>query len=303
MARIRTVKPDLFRHEALFEAEQESGLPLRLAFIGLFTACDREGRFEWRPRALKLDVLPYDNADFSKVLDALAKHGFIEKYSVNGSDYGRIPSWNNHQLINMREAKSKIPEPVNYSETHGNARALQCDVDEPTSIDPVINHEHLVSGFGYSFENKGENCSAQELTVNAREMHGNARALIENARGEVEGEGEGERKGNTAAQIAKNAIGLPLLGGGFITIKPEQIERFKVLYPNLDNEQELRNMIGFFDARPDELRPRTKIMQFVNSWLANRQTDYHNSNRADDLDLDDTSWAEGLALYQSEQAQ
>jgi hypothetical protein len=30
MSRIRTIKPDFFTHEDLFDAEQESGLPLRL---------------------------------------------------------------------------------------------------------------------------------------------------------------------------------------------------------------------------------------------------------------------------------
>ena len=60
MARIRTVKPDLFRHEELLEAEHHFKLPLRLAFIGLFTTCDREVLFRWRPRQLKLDILPYD---------------------------------------------------------------------------------------------------------------------------------------------------------------------------------------------------------------------------------------------------
>ncbi|MCT8857564.1 hypothetical protein K5M76_09465 [Shewanella xiamenensis] len=105
-----------------------------------------------------------------------------------------------------------------------------------------------------------------------------------------------------AAQIAKSAISLPLLGGASFDVKPEQIERFKDLYPNLDNEQELRNMIGWFEANPDKLRPKTKILQFVNTWLANRQTDYLNSNRALD-DLDDTTWAEGLVLPSMEQAQ
>ena len=64
MARIRTVKPDLFRHEALYELEIETGLPIRFSFAGLFTTCDRRGRFKWKPRQLKLDVLPYDNLDF-----------------------------------------------------------------------------------------------------------------------------------------------------------------------------------------------------------------------------------------------
>jgi hypothetical protein len=109
MARIRTVKPELFRHEALFEAEQKTKLPLRLAFVGLFTACDREGRFKWKPRSLKLDVLPYDNIDFSHVLDALVLNGFIVKYEFDGEEFGCIPSWSRHQVVNNRETESTIP--------------------------------------------------------------------------------------------------------------------------------------------------------------------------------------------------
>lgn len=124
MARIRTVKPELFRHEALFEAELASGLPLRLAFIGLFTVADREGRFHWRPRAMKLDVLPFDECDFSAVMDALASAGFVYRYQDDGKEYGFIPSWLRHQVINTREAKSTIPEPDEDSiETHMHARA------------------------------------------------------------------------------------------------------------------------------------------------------------------------------------
>lgn len=111
MARIRTIKPDFFRHEKLFEAESETGLPLRIAFAGLWTAADREGRFRWSPRALKLDCLPYDDVDFSRVLDALTTRGFIIRYSVDGAEYGVIPSWQHHQVVNNREAASEIPEP------------------------------------------------------------------------------------------------------------------------------------------------------------------------------------------------
>lgn len=111
MARIRTIKPEFFRHEELFEAEQTSGLPLRLAFAGLWTAADREGRFKWKPRELKLDCLPHDAVEFSRVLDALASRGFIVKYEVDGREYGYIPSWSDHQVINNRESASSLPAP------------------------------------------------------------------------------------------------------------------------------------------------------------------------------------------------
>jgi len=111
MGRIRTIKPDFFKHEDLFDAEQETGLPLRLAFAGLWTCCDREGRFEWRPRSLKTDVLPYDEIDFSRVLDTLATRHFIVKYRVDGKEYGFVPGFTRHQVVNNREKASILPEP------------------------------------------------------------------------------------------------------------------------------------------------------------------------------------------------
>ncbi|MER8938711.1 hypothetical protein NKH82_04285 [Mesorhizobium sp. M0915] len=112
MSRIRTIKPEFFKHEELFDAEVETGLPLRLSFAGLWTQCDREGRFVWRPRQLKADILPYDDIDFSRVLDALATRGFIVKYTSDGRSFGYVPSWNRHQVINNRESASVLPNPI-----------------------------------------------------------------------------------------------------------------------------------------------------------------------------------------------
>lgn len=115
MARIRTIKPDFFRHEKLFELEIETNLPIRVAFAGLWTACDRSGRFIWSPRQLKLDCLPYDEVDFSRVLDALLTRGHIKKYIVDGKEYGFVPSWELHQVINNRETESVLPPPSEES--------------------------------------------------------------------------------------------------------------------------------------------------------------------------------------------
>jgi len=114
MARIRTVKPEFFRNHKLYQAEQEEGLPLRLAFAGLWTAADRAGRFRWSPDELKLDCLPYDEVDFRRVLHALATRHYIVHYaSGDASDdreYGCIPSWDKHQVINNRETASVLPQ-------------------------------------------------------------------------------------------------------------------------------------------------------------------------------------------------
>lgn len=121
MSRIRSIKPEFFKHECLFDAEQESGLPLRLAFAGLWTCCDREGRFEWRPRALKTDILPYDDVDFSRVLDALATRGFVVRYAHGGREYGFVPGFSRHQVVNNRESASILPAPPQDTDSIGNS--------------------------------------------------------------------------------------------------------------------------------------------------------------------------------------
>lgn len=117
MARIRTIKPEFFRHEGLYDLEQDTLLPIRLAFAGLWTECDKEGRFQWRPRMLKAAIMPYDDVDFSRVLDALATRGFVVRYACpeapddRSRDFGCIPSWRLHQIPNNREKASQIPPP------------------------------------------------------------------------------------------------------------------------------------------------------------------------------------------------
>lgn len=113
--RIRTIKPEFFLHDSLFDAESESKLPLRVAYIGLWCAADREGRFRWEPRRLGAAILPYDCIDFSRVLDALSTRGFIERHASEGVDFGVIPSFKRHQIINNRETPSNLPEPSEES--------------------------------------------------------------------------------------------------------------------------------------------------------------------------------------------
>jgi hypothetical protein len=110
VSRTRLIKPAFFKHAELFAAEKSSGLPLRVAFAGLWTVADREGRFRWKVD-LKPDVLPYDEVDMLRVLAALEQHGFVRQYEVVGKQYGVIPSFSDHQTFHKTERKSEIPPP------------------------------------------------------------------------------------------------------------------------------------------------------------------------------------------------
>lgn len=111
MGRIRTVKPEFFKDYDLYLAEIEEGMPLRIAFEALWTVADREGRFKWCPQQLKIDCLPYDDVDFSRVLNALTTREFLVKYAENGREFGWIPTFKEHQVINNKERGSTLPEP------------------------------------------------------------------------------------------------------------------------------------------------------------------------------------------------
>ncbi len=171
MGRIRTIKPEFFKHEALFDAEEETGLPLRVAFAGLWTICDRAGRFEWRPRAIKTDVLPYDQVDFPRVLDALVTRGFVVRYRVDGKEYGFVPGFSKHQVINGRETESKLPAPTevadNIEETTRQAR-----VDHASGTRHDLAHGE---GKGREGERKGRE-EEESSTTTTREADENREA-------------------------------------------------------------------------------------------------------------------------------
>lgn len=135
MARIRSIKPGFFKDSDLFDAEKAAGLPLRIAYAGLWTVADREGRFKWKPREIKVEVLPYDDCDMNAVLDALIKAGKVLRYKCAGEEYGFIPKFLEHQHVNKNEAPSTIPAPPKNS----NARAS-------TIKAPSKHHELLTSG-------------------------------------------------------------------------------------------------------------------------------------------------------------
>lgn len=122
MARIRNIKPAFFKDSDLYDAEKATGLPLRVAYAGLWTVADRAGRFKWKPREIKTDVLPYDDVDMEAVLAGLVRAGKILKYSIASVDYGLVKNFEKHQFINRNEAQSVIPEPID-TEQNSNAQS------------------------------------------------------------------------------------------------------------------------------------------------------------------------------------
>lgn len=109
MPRIRTFKPDFLRHEKLQDLEMEypESKPM-LVFLGLLTQCDKNGVFEWKPKHLALDILPFVwqgsiGEAMGKALGVLWENGMISQFMHQGKTYGYIPTFTSHQRISGKE--------------------------------------------------------------------------------------------------------------------------------------------------------------------------------------------------------
>lgn len=158
MGRIRSIKPDLFLddrfHDVECEACEKHGLPLyalRLFWIGLWTQADREGRFKWRPKRLKLQLFPYDDIDVGVLLQALTSGRYIKHYLIDGQEVGAICDWHQHQRVRNDELKSALPPPSDSCK-YIEPKQVQDDVTNPSrrSDEPVTSTSptHTVEGEG-----------------------------------------------------------------------------------------------------------------------------------------------------------
>jgi len=114
MARIRSIKPEFFKHLELQELESEHrGLYTMFVYSGLWTQCDKNGVFYCNAKVLKNEILPYLEFDMQKSLDILEKNRYFIKYNISGRDYGFIPTFNKFQFCSANERKqpAKYPEP------------------------------------------------------------------------------------------------------------------------------------------------------------------------------------------------
>lgn len=108
MARIRTIKPEFWKNETLGEL----GSDAQLLFIGLWNLCDRRGFVEHRPKRIKAELFPYRDFDITAMINLLKdqKDPFIRIIEHNGIEFIHVLNFGKHQVINVKEPESNIPE-------------------------------------------------------------------------------------------------------------------------------------------------------------------------------------------------
>lgn len=96
MARIRSVHPTLFSDEAFVSCSPWA----RLLIIGLWTEADDKGVFEWKVLTIKMRIFPADAFDIdamSSYLDELASANIVQRFEVDGKEYGAIRNFRRFQ--------------------------------------------------------------------------------------------------------------------------------------------------------------------------------------------------------------
>lgn len=105
-----------------------------------------------------------------------------------------------------------------------------------------------------------------------------------------ESKGE-ESKGKEYAQSADKSASAPayrliLHDGSYYSISKEDISKWAALYPAVDIEQEIRKMIGWSEANPQNRKTKRGALAFINRWLAREQD--KGGARHGELSRDDT---------------
>lgn len=93
MARIRSVHPSFFTDEAIVGLQAQA----QVFLIGLWTDCDDQGVFEWKPVGLKIRLLPATNVDVAALLGELKAANVIRMVEVGGRKYGLVRNFRKFQ--------------------------------------------------------------------------------------------------------------------------------------------------------------------------------------------------------------
>jgi hypothetical protein len=107
MARIRSIKPDFWTDEKVVELSAFA----RLLFIGLWNFADDEGRMQYSPKKIKMQIFPADSLDISELFGEIRGASLIDIYVVDNIEYLEIKNFAKHQKIDKRTASKLPPSP------------------------------------------------------------------------------------------------------------------------------------------------------------------------------------------------
>lgn len=242
MARSRTIKPGFFKNEDLAELSPYA----RLLFAGLWTLADREGRLEYRPKKIKVEILPYDAVEIHDLAVELHGKKFIVLYEVDGTQFLAIPSFKVHQRPHPKEPKSEIPQPPDTSTTYDKAVKKHGEPCKETA--------------GCAFP------SSNPLILQSSNPNGSSPET---------------GKPSSGPPPEKSLLTFPCDGKPrewhyCQSYEDELVEA----YPSLDVRAEIRKSLQWVRAKPGNRKTASGMKQFIVNWL-NKATNSGNGRKGD----------------------
>ena len=160
MARIRTIKPDFWRDEALASISPEACL---LA-IGLLNHCDDEGYFNANPKLVESDIFPLREmkTKTTVLLQELSKIGYLLVFQgSDGKTYGCIKNFEKHQVIN-KKTPSKIKHLCELQQDYGSGAVVLPIGKEGKGKEQAESRDSLFESFWSSYPKKAGKDAAKK---------------------------------------------------------------------------------------------------------------------------------------------
>lgn len=173
MARIRSLHPQQWTDEKFVVCS-----PLaRLLALGLRNEADDQGIFEWKPKVLRMRLLPADNVDIDALMAELVESEQVHQFSVADKSYGAIRNFLKYQRPKAAKALHPLPaalrtfvgifEPIN---------AAQPQASEPGSEQVPDAISETPSADVIEFPQSGEN-RIQMKDVGGRRKEGKEKKI------------------------------------------------------------------------------------------------------------------------------
>ena len=206
-------------------------------WVYLITYVDDYGRGSADPELLKGVVYTrrksVTEGQIYEGIGRLANAGMVNLYEVGGEPYLYFPNWASHQRIQTK--KSRFPEPP---AVHGESPCPTVDNEIPPSE---------------SESNTNTNTNTKKNTsYSSPDLH----------------EGPGKKEAESPEPARYKII---LNDKTYFDVTQPMIDEYRELYPAVDVEQEIRNMVGWCESNPANRKTRGGVKRFITSWLIRSQ--------------------------------
>ena len=275
--------PNRIIKESICTSEEIDSLsPLEeIFFYRLMVNCDDYGCMDARPRILGSRLFPLKKISEVFVISALNKlqsEGLIELYKVGNRPYLHMVSWENHQQIRAHKHKYPFVDDENAQMISVDSIGYQMqsfDITDNQKWDD-INCNQMISDDIRCVPKSNpiqseSNPNPNPLLAQSDDKFTNELDLIDEEVRIEKKESKPKKKKEEPIDETPVVFQLLLNDNTMYDVHQSLINELKDLYPNVNIEQEFRNMIGWIKGNPTKKKTRTGIMKFINSWLAKEQ--------------------------------